>query len=119
MNVILIIMDALRPDHLSINGYSRNTSPNIDKLEEEGTRFLNTYCTLPRTDPSPEVHNVQSVRTNKWKLIYNKTNKKRELYNVEQDKEEKNNLAGNNLEIEDQLWKELKKIDEEHDMIND
>ena len=68
--------------------------------------------------PSPEIHNVQSVRTNTWKLIYNKTNKKRELYNLEQDKEERNNLAGEGLEIEEELWKELQKIDKEHRNMN-
>jgi len=69
--------------------------------------------------PSPDVHNVQSIRTNKWKLIYNKTNKKKELYNLEQDNEEKNNLAGKGMEIEGALWKELQEINEEHDKINE
>ena len=31
-NVILITIDALRPDHLSCYGYPRETSPNIDRL---------------------------------------------------------------------------------------
>lgn len=52
MNVVLIVVDALRPDHLGINGYTRNTSPNIDKLSKEGTSFINSYCALPRTNPS-------------------------------------------------------------------
>ena len=69
--------------------------------------------------PSPDVHNIQSVRTNVWKLVYNKTNKKKELYNLEQDKEENNNLAGKGLEIEDKLWKELQEINEEHKKINE
>ena len=59
--------------------------------------------------PSPEIHNVQCVRTNKWKLIYNKTNKKKELYNLESDAEENNNLIGKGLEIEKELWEELQK----------
>lgn len=62
--------------------------------------------------PSPEVHNVFAVRTDNWKLIYNKTSKKRELYNLADDKEEKNNLAGKGLEIEGELWKELQRIKE-------
>ena len=68
--------------------------------------------------PSPEIHNVQAVRTNKWKLIYNKTNKKKELYNLEEDKEEKNNLAGKGIKIEEELWNEMQKINEEHKRIN-
>jgi len=44
-NIILITIDALRPDHLSCHGYERNTSPNIDKLAKEGILFLNCYAT--------------------------------------------------------------------------
>ncbi len=39
MNVILIAIDTLRADHLGCYGYSRNTSPNIDALAAQGTRF--------------------------------------------------------------------------------
>ena len=52
MNIILIIVDALRPDHLSMNSYGRPTSPNLDKFAKEGTYFSNAYTSLPRTDPS-------------------------------------------------------------------
>ena len=52
MNIILIIVDALRPDHLGMNCYKRDTSPNIDKLAKEGTSYVSSYCPLPRTDPS-------------------------------------------------------------------
>lgn len=68
--------------------------------------------------PSPEIHNVQSVRTNQWKLIYNKSNKKKELYNLGEDKEEKNNLSGKGFEIEEELWDEIQKINREHKKIN-
>ena len=73
MNIILFVVDALRPDHLSINGYHRLTSSNIDKLSKEGTSFENAYCTLPRTDPSitsiftgmyPHNHGVRLVYNN-------------------------------------------------------
>jgi len=74
MNILLILIDALRPDHLGINGYNRNTSPNIDKLAEEGIFFLNAYCTLPRSDPTitsiltgmyPHSHGVRLMANNK------------------------------------------------------
>ncbi|MFH0912669.1 MAG: sulfatase [Candidatus Omnitrophota bacterium] len=42
-NVLLITVDALRADHLSYYGYKRLTSPNIDRLAEEGTIFLNSF----------------------------------------------------------------------------
>lgn len=38
-NVLLISIDSLRSDHLSCYGYSRPTSPNIDKLAASGTLF--------------------------------------------------------------------------------
>lgn len=44
-NVILITIDALRPDHLGCYDYQRNTSPNIDKLAKEGVVFLNCFAT--------------------------------------------------------------------------
>ena len=52
MNIIIIIVDALRPDHLKINSYFRDTSPNIDNLAKYGTSFSNCYTSLTRTDPS-------------------------------------------------------------------
>lgn len=74
MNILLIIVDALRPDHLKFNGYFRDTSPAIDKLSKEGTYFQNCYSVLPRTNPSvtsiltglyPHVHGVRMVTGNK------------------------------------------------------
>ncbi len=71
MNIILIIIDSLRPDHLSVNGYNRNTSPNIDNFYRQGTSFLNAYTSLPRTNPSlmslftglyPHTHGIRLVK---------------------------------------------------------
>lgn len=41
-NVVFITVDALRADHLGTYGYSRNTSPNIDRFASESTVFMNT-----------------------------------------------------------------------------
>ncbi len=38
-NVILIVIDTLRADHLSAYGYGRKTSPNIDRLAAEGLLY--------------------------------------------------------------------------------
>lgn len=38
-NVIIIVVDALRSDHLGCYGYRRNTSPNVDRLAKEGVMF--------------------------------------------------------------------------------
>lgn len=67
--------------------------------------------------PSPEKHNIKSIRTDKWKFIYNETNKKKELYNLEQDKEEKNNLIGKEFEIEKYLWEKLQKQGKNNELI--
>ena len=44
MNVLLIDIDTLRPDHLGCYGYGRNTSPHIDAIAAEGARFTDYYC---------------------------------------------------------------------------
>ncbi len=49
MNVVMVLIDALRPDHLSLAGYKRPTSPNIDRFRETATWFQNTYTPAPTT----------------------------------------------------------------------
>jgi len=51
MNVLIILADALRPDHLGCYGYPKNTSPNIDRLAREGVRFENCVATSTHTFP--------------------------------------------------------------------
>ncbi len=48
-NVMFIVMDGLRPDHLSFNGYFRKTSPNIDELAKNGVYFEKAYTTFDTT----------------------------------------------------------------------
>ncbi|MBN2289127.1 MAG: sulfatase-like hydrolase/transferase [Candidatus Glassbacteria bacterium] len=43
-NVILVILDALRADHLSLYGYPVKTSPFLDSLGLSGVVFDNAYC---------------------------------------------------------------------------
>jgi hypothetical protein len=49
LNVIYIFIDALRADHLGAYGYSRNTSPNIDKLAAKAQLFENGFTPAPNT----------------------------------------------------------------------
>ena len=38
-NVVLIVMDTVRADHMSFNGYSRNTTPQLKKLAADATVY--------------------------------------------------------------------------------
>ena len=51
-NVLLISIDTLRADHVSCYGYHRKTTPNIDRLAEEGMLFENAYSTAAWTPPA-------------------------------------------------------------------
>ncbi len=51
-NVILIIVDTLRADHLSTYGYERKTSPVIDTFADENLKFNLAMATAPWTAPS-------------------------------------------------------------------
>lgn len=51
-NVVLIIIDTLRADHLSSYHYPRATSPNIDQIAANGTLFENAIATSSWTLPS-------------------------------------------------------------------
>ena len=51
-NVILITLDALRAGNLGSYGYSRDTSPNIDKIASEGVVFTNAFSQASWTIPS-------------------------------------------------------------------
>ncbi|KPJ58763.1 MAG: hypothetical protein AMJ42_02670 [Deltaproteobacteria bacterium DG_8] len=51
-NIIFILIDTLRPDHLGCYGYLRNTSSQIDSLANHGIVFKNTISQSPWTKPS-------------------------------------------------------------------
>lgn len=44
MRILFLDLDTLRPDHLGCYGYHRNTSPNIDAIARQGTRFEQYHC---------------------------------------------------------------------------
>jgi len=52
VNLVLISIDTLRPDHLGCYGYARDTSPSIDRLAREGVMFRNVVSQSPWTLPS-------------------------------------------------------------------
>ena len=66
-NVLLVTIDACRPDHLSCYGYKRNTTPNIKKLANQSVLFTNAFSQSAWTTPAmisiftslyPFTHNV-------------------------------------------------------------
>ena len=71
-NVLLILVDTLRQDHLGCYGWWRNTSPKIDALAAKSIRFDRAYSTAPWTLPSvasvltglyPSSHGAVQLRT--------------------------------------------------------
>lgn len=51
-NIVLISVDTLRPDHLSLYGYPRRTTPFLDEFFAEGEIWENVYATEASTAPS-------------------------------------------------------------------
>jgi len=51
-NVLLVVLDTVRADALSCYGNPRPTTPELDQLAGEGTRFDNAYATCFWTLPS-------------------------------------------------------------------
>jgi arylsulfatase A-like enzyme len=51
-NIIILLVDSLRPDHLSAYGYPLPTSPAIDRLAHEGVLFRNCYAASNWTVPT-------------------------------------------------------------------
>jgi len=52
MNVVLVVLDTIRADHLSYTGYGRKTSPFIDELAGEGVVFENFTSNAGHTVPA-------------------------------------------------------------------
>jgi len=70
-NVLVIVVDTLRADHLSSYGYSRPTSPNIDHVATQGILFENAISSSSWTFPShaslltgryPFEHGMEKIR---------------------------------------------------------
>jgi arylsulfatase A-like enzyme len=60
-NVLLIVLDTVRADHLSLHGYNRATSPNLERLAQGGVRFDSARATAPWTLPAHA-----SMFTGRW-----------------------------------------------------
>ncbi len=51
-NVLLVVLDTQRADHLGLHGYDRPTSPELDALADQGTMFENAISSSSWTLPS-------------------------------------------------------------------
>jgi arylsulfatase A-like enzyme len=60
-NVLLIVWDTVRAGNLSLYGYGRRTSPNLERLATRGVRFDQAFATAPWTLPSHS-----SLFTGRW-----------------------------------------------------
>ena len=60
-NVLLIVLDTVRADRLSCQGYGRGTTPNLDRIAARGIRFERARSAAPWTLPSHA-----SLFTGRW-----------------------------------------------------
>jgi predicted AlkP superfamily pyrophosphatase or phosphodiesterase len=68
-NVVILVVDTLRADHLSTYGYARRTSPYLDRMAEESVVFESAFTVMSHTLPAhislvtgvhPSTHQVLS-----------------------------------------------------------
>src|SRR5215217_9520164 len=51
-NLLIVLCDDLRWDHLGCAGHQNLKTPHIDRLAKEGVRFANAFCTTSLCSPS-------------------------------------------------------------------
>jgi choline-sulfatase len=61
LNVLLIVIDTLRADHLGAYGYGRPTSPELDRLARDGVLFENAWAHAPSTR-----YSMPALITGRW-----------------------------------------------------
>src|SRR4051812_41570871 len=70
LNVVVVTIDTLRPDHLHCYGSSQIETPVLDSIAQRGVLFENAIAQTPLTPPShasiftgqnPNVHKVRNT----------------------------------------------------------
>ena len=70
LNLVVVTIDTLRPDHLHCYGYPQIETPNVDRIAQNGVLFENAVTQTPLTPPShasmftglyPTVHHVRDT----------------------------------------------------------
>jgi len=92
-----------KPDGISLLPLVNN------ELIPENYAFTETGNPLYEKSP-PKEPNVKSIRTSKWKLIFNEHDDSKELYNLELDPHEKTNMINTGENMEEILWNELQTL---------
>ena len=71
-NLLVIVADTLRADHLSLDGYERPTSPELERYARSGVTFTSAIAPKAKTSPSvaslftgtyPHTHGILTCRT--------------------------------------------------------
>src|SRR5690349_71933 len=52
LNLVVVTIDTLRPDHLRCYGYAKIETPSIDSIAKSGALFENAVTQTPLTPPS-------------------------------------------------------------------
>lgn len=89
-NVLLIVIDTLRADHLGVYGYPKKTSPFVDEFSGSSFIFTNNISVAPWTLPS-----MMSILTGMYPQDHRITNK----YLLVEDKEEISNLKTHSPQV--------------------
>ncbi len=80
-NLLIVLSDTLRRDHLGHYGYRRDTSPQLDRLARESRVFLNAFAQAPSTKPS-----VASLFTSRYPsqhgTLYNRSSLSRRHFTL-------------------------------------
>ncbi len=73
-NVLLLVVDSLRPDHLGAYGYPKKTSPHMDELAKDAWLFTRAYSQSSTTALSmPSMLSGRRPSSMRWKGGYPET----------------------------------------------
>ena len=61
LKILLVTIDTLRADHVGAYGYTRPTTPNLDRLAGESTLFMNGWAHAPSTR-----YSMPAIATGRW-----------------------------------------------------
>ncbi|MEN0065837.1 MAG: sulfatase-like hydrolase/transferase [Myxococcota bacterium] len=51
-NIVVVVLDTVRADHLSTYGYARETTPNLTRFVANATQYPRAFSSAPWTLPS-------------------------------------------------------------------